>query len=157
MSFAASSYKLCLHIWATEYNRGIYKIFLDQTNLLELLHVLTSHSRVVFSTQNRDPEFIICLTHWLLVVGLLQDARKKSFNNITFCDVSDDEEGNGISYTRSFMFFISLVTHTSLISYHWSRILYKIALLYKLSLVFFKYFVVILFLVTATSYQQYFS
>ncbi|XP_065652118.1 WD repeat and FYVE domain-containing protein 3 isoform X2 [Hydra vulgaris] len=47
----------------------------DQTNLLELLHLLTSCSKVVFSPQNRSPEFITCLTHWLLVVGCVQQCR----------------------------------------------------------------------------------
>ena len=42
----------------------------DQTSLLEFLHLLTSNCKVVFSHNNRDEEFIACITHWLLVIGL---------------------------------------------------------------------------------------
>ena len=68
-----------------------FLIYIDQTNLLELLHVLTSSSKIVFSQQNRDPEFITCLTHWLLVVGLQSNARKMS-RKISFTDISDIDD-----------------------------------------------------------------
>ena len=42
----------------------------DQTSLLEFLHLLTSNFKTIFSSNNRDGEFIACLTHWLLVIGL---------------------------------------------------------------------------------------
>ena len=42
----------------------------EQTNLLEVLHFLTMRKDVMFSSSNRDPEFIACITYWLLVVGL---------------------------------------------------------------------------------------
>eukprot|EP00795_Rhopilema_esculentum_P008037 gene8037-13951_t len=42
----------------------------DQTSLLEFLHLLTSNFKTIFSPNNRDGEFIACLTHWLLVIGL---------------------------------------------------------------------------------------
>ena len=45
-------------------------VFTDQTSLLEFLHLLTSNSKIIFSPNNRDEEFIACITHWLLVIGL---------------------------------------------------------------------------------------
>eukprot|EP00794_Sanderia_malayensis_P012330 gene12330-13603_t len=50
-------------------SRPQYRIT-DETSLLEFLHLLTSNSKTVFSPNNRDYDFISCLTHWLLVIGL---------------------------------------------------------------------------------------
>ena len=78
--------------------KSIYQkryLFLDQTNLLELLHVLTSHSKIIFSKHNTDTTFIACLTHWLLVAGLQarNQHRKFSFSIIDVVNPQEEEYG----------------------------------------------------------------
>ena len=60
--------------------------FSEQTNVLELLHYLTSNSKVVFSENNNEEEFVTCLTHWLLVVGL-QDSKRKNSHKLSLSDL----------------------------------------------------------------------
>jgi len=46
-----------------------FSFFLDQTSLLEFLHILTTNHKLVFASVNNEPEFIAGLCHWLLVMG----------------------------------------------------------------------------------------
>eukprot|EP00111_Clytia_hemisphaerica_P006851 TCONS_00019802-protein len=62
----------------------------EQTNVLELLHYLTTNSKIVFSNANNEEEFITCLTHWLIVVGLQEKARKNS-RKISLSDFQTEE------------------------------------------------------------------
>ena len=57
--------------------------------------MLTSNSKVIFSSQNTDTEFIACLTHWLLVAGMQAKSqhRKFSFSVIDLVDKQDEKYG----------------------------------------------------------------
>ena len=56
----------------------------EQTNLLEHLHLITRNSKIIFSPENHDSEFIASLTHWLIVVGLKSNVKK--LNRISFSE-----------------------------------------------------------------------
>ena len=58
---------------------------LDQTSLLEFLHILTTNHKLVFAHVNSEPEFVAGLCHWLLVMGThkslaVSDERKAREN-----------------------------------------------------------------------------
>lgn len=58
---------------------------LDQTSLLEFLHILTTNHKLVFAPVNSEPEFVAGLCHWLLVMGThkslaVSDERKAREN-----------------------------------------------------------------------------
>ena len=70
--------------------------------MLELLHYLTANSKVVFSVNNNEEEFVTCLTHWLLVVGL-QDSKRKTSHKLSLSDLQQASIDNGdttVSYTH---------------------------------------------------------
>ena len=75
--------------------------------------MLTSNSKVIFSSQNTDTEFIACLTHWLLVAGMQAKSqhRKFSFNVIDLVDEQDEKYGKRID-KRLFLLFANILRET---------------------------------------------
>ena len=64
---------------------------LDQTSLLEFLHILTTNHKLVFAPVNNEPEFIMGLCHWLLVMGT---HKSLGANDVKKSGENKDSEGD---------------------------------------------------------------
>lgn len=62
----------------------------DQTSLLEFLHILTTNHKLVFAPVNNEPEFIMGLCHWLLVMGT---HKSLGANDVKKSGENKDSEG----------------------------------------------------------------